>query len=63
MFRSIKMCGPENISSVFKGYCRSVFDQDRGAGYWIWKFYLIRDALEKANDGDLVMYVDSGSKF
>lgn len=31
----------------------------RGAGYWLWKPFIIRDALARAADGDLVLYTDA----
>lgn len=31
----------------------------RGFGWFAWKPYIILDALERANDGDIVMYVDA----
>jgi hypothetical protein len=32
----------------------------RGFGYWIWKPYFIREALLRARDGDVVIYLDAG---
>jgi hypothetical protein len=34
-------------------------DQKKG-GYWIWKAYVIYDSLQKLNDGDILVYADSG---
>lgn len=39
------------------------FKHTRGAGYWIWKSFIIKTQLEKINDGDLLMYSDSGCHF
>jgi hypothetical protein len=39
---------------------RSVLDQPRGAGYWLWKPYIIGQALDDAAAGDIVAYSDSG---
>ncbi|OPA80468.1 hypothetical protein BVG16_06995 [Paenibacillus selenitireducens] len=36
---------------------------NRGAGYWLWKPYIILKTLEDANEGDYVFYCDSGSIF
>ena len=35
----------------------------RGYGYWSWKPYIIKKELEKADDGDVVVYADSGCMF
>jgi hypothetical protein len=39
---------------------KSVLDLTRGMGYWLWKPYIIREALRAAKDGDIVVYADSG---
>lgn len=39
---------------------RSILDQKRGAGYWLWKPYIILKTLEAVNDGDIIVYADSG---
>ena len=31
----------------------------RGAGYWIWKPYIIWKTLQDVEDGDIVCYIDS----
>ncbi len=40
-----------------------ILSQPRGNGYWLWKPFLILDALSKVSDGDVVAYVDSGACF
>jgi hypothetical protein len=42
---------------------KSILDQPRGLGYWLWKPYIILDAMNKAKDGDVVFYIDSGDLF
>ena len=32
----------------------------RGFGYWRWKSFLVRDMLEKMQDGDILVYSDAG---
>jgi hypothetical protein len=39
---------------------RSILTQRRGAGYWLWKPYIIKDALDRARDEDIVVYADAG---
>lgn len=35
----------------------------RGGGYWLWKPYIILDAFEQIEEGDYLIYTDSGSAF
>ena len=39
---------------------KEILDSARGIGYWLWKPYIILETLKKANDGDIVMYIDAG---
>lgn len=41
---------------------KKILDQRRGAGYWLWKPYIILEALSSANEGDIVMYSDAGNE-
>ncbi len=37
-----------------------IFSQKRGYGFWLWKPYVILDALRKIPQGDYIVYVDAG---
>jgi hypothetical protein len=39
-----------------------ILSKPRGAGYWIWKPYLILKTFEKLEEGDVVLYSDAGLK-
>lgn len=39
---------------------QEIFSQPRGAGYWLWKPYVILKALDKLSWGDYLMYADAG---
>jgi hypothetical protein len=39
------------------------FNFTRGAGYWIWKPYIIIDAMSRMSIDDILMYSDSGCRF
>ena len=54
---------PQNLEIEFKEKFKDIFALPRGAGYWIWKHKIIFDTLKNVNDGDLVIYSDSGSSF
>ncbi len=50
----------ENLPNWFINKNKFHFNSRRGGGYWVWKPYIILEKLLSANDGDWVMYVDSG---
>jgi len=41
---------------------KRILDQERGAGYWLWKPYIILDVLLRVEEGDIVIYSDSGAE-
>lgn len=55
----------DDIDSVFYNNNKSILNQSRGAGYWLWKYYFAVKLLndETINDGDYIFYCDSGSHF
>jgi hypothetical protein len=50
-----------DIDSNFLEKNKNILKQQRGAGYWLWKPYFIHKTLKIMNDGDLLVYSDSGS--
>jgi len=43
---------------------KKILDQPRGAGYWLWKPFIIKHALTTfAQKEDIVFYIDSGDVF
>lgn len=52
---------PGMIGKEFYEKNKHILTQERGGGYWLWKGYIIRDALNLVKDGDYVFYVDSGN--
>jgi hypothetical protein len=51
-----------DIDSNFKNKNQHILSQKRGAGYWLWKPYVILNALNQINNGDYLVYMDSGAK-
>lgn len=51
------------LPSSFFSKHETHFKYTRGAGYWIWKPFIILDALSKLNNDDILMYSDSGCHF
>lgn len=53
--------GPDDLAgSDFASRNREILSQKRGAGYWLWKPFLIRRALENIDSTDIVFYCDAG---
>lgn len=54
-----------DIDSVFFDKNEHILSQKRGAGYWLWKPYIILKTLNLSSvkEGDNVFYSDSGSIF
>lgn len=51
------------LDSQFVNENRGTLDQSRGAGFWLWKPYIILKTLHSVKDGDYVMYADAGSYY
>jgi len=53
----------DDIDDNFRTHNAQILSHPRGAGYWIWKPYIVNKTLARVNDGDIVFYCDSGSVF
>jgi hypothetical protein len=53
---------PDNLSEEFKLF-NEVLNEPRGAGYWLWKPYVIYRAMLHMNEGDTLIYSDAGVEF
>jgi hypothetical protein len=52
--------GPGDFSQDFIDKNRRVLGAPRGAGYWVWKPYIIREAFKNLEEGDVILYSDAG---
>ena len=59
-FDTTTICGPENLSEEFKFEFNDILKNPRGAGYWIWKFDIIKQQLTNLAKNDILIYVDAG---
>jgi|TARA_R100000005_G_C4949229_1_gene170478 hypothetical protein len=50
-------------SSLFYKENKEILDNPVGNGYWAWKPYIILNAMNRLNDGDIVLYADCGDMF
>lgn len=51
------------IDDDFKKENHHILSMNRGAGYWIWKPYIILKMLNTVKNDDIIFYCDSGSFF
>lgn len=51
--------GPADVDGVLRA--AGIDTGGRGYGWWAWKPWVILDALNKADDGDVVVYCDAGT--
>ena len=42
---------------------KKILDQDKGAGWWLWKPYYILEVLKKSKTNDFIIYSDCGDMF
>lgn len=62
-FKSIKVCGPEDLTPEFANEFKKVLKLKRIAGYGVWKFDIILKRLEtliKNNKDEILLYIDAG---
>lgn len=61
-FETIKGYGPEDLSPEFKERFNTILSQPRGGGYWIWRPYILKDAMDKINENEYLVYLDAGCR-
>ena len=61
-FDRIDIYDQKSLSPSFKKEFSKVLELPRGAGYWIWKYDIIKKAMDSMNDGDIFIYADAGCK-
>lgn len=49
-----------DLDPDFKEKFKDILINKRGAGYWIWKFQIIKQTLNLMNDNDILIYADAG---
>lgn len=53
----------QDISDRFREENSSILNEPRGAGYWLWKPYIISKTLFECPEDSFVFYCDSGAHF
>ena len=60
LFDECKVFSPEDLSESFRSEFDYILKKERGGGYWIWKFDIIKQTLDKMEEGDFLTYCDAG---
>ncbi len=60
-FDKIFAYSPKDIDKKFYDNYKVILNQERGAGYWLWKYYFLNKIIENSKEGDIVIYLDAGS--
>ena len=58
-FDSITNYSPIDLDDNFKEKFKNLLNK-RGAGYWIWKSYIIKKKLQEIDENDILIYMDAG---
>lgn len=60
-FDTVEVWGPERFrrEPIAEAYAH-ILTHARGAGYWLWKPYILAQAMAALRDGDFVLYSDTG---
>lgn len=60
-FDNFKMYNENDVSNKFKEHNKEIwYNSARGAGWWIWKPYIIYEKLKSMRDNDILVYFDAG---
>ena len=62
-FDECRSCGPSDIDAEFARQNAEILAAARGAGYWLWKPYVVARTLQRLDDGDLLFYADVATHF
>lgn len=52
-----------DLSDDFKFWNKDILKKERGAGYWIWKPYVIFEEISNCSENDILIYSDAGVIF
>ncbi|CAF3853609.1 unnamed protein product [Adineta steineri] len=52
-----------NTDPIFANRNKNILNRKRGAGYWLWKPFILLQELYLARDGDIIVYSDAAVNF
>jgi hypothetical protein len=59
-FNTVKYYTNNDYDLNFYNKNKKILNNEIGGGFWIWKPYFIKQKMDEINDGDYLIYLDSG---
>ena len=59
-FDNAKYYTENDLTLDFKQKYKTILSQPMGAGYWLWKYNIIKQSLQDMNTNDILVYCDAG---
>ncbi|MBN2836752.1 MAG: hypothetical protein JXR48_17480 [Candidatus Delongbacteria bacterium] len=60
LFDTVKVYTPTDLPTKMTESW--LYNLEKGAGYWVWKPYVVLETLKNVDDNDIVVYIDAGSE-
>jgi len=54
---------PKDFRRLKKNKFKEILNQEKGSGFWLWKYFFIKEVIDKMSYGDILVYSDAGSSF
>ena len=61
IFNNVILYSQNSLDNRFLNKFSNLFDDNIGGGYWVWKSYIVLKTFNLMKEGDILLYVDSGS--
>lgn len=61
--QNVAMYGPNDLGDTFRELASPTIYQEKGAGLYIWKPFIIWKQMQGMKDGELLIYSDAGQEF
>lgn len=58
-FNKVLLFTPEDLPPSFRHHFREILPMSRGGGYWVWKYYIMSQAMDALDWGDFLIYMDA----
>ena len=58
----VYMYRKEHLDKTFVEKNQKILEAARGAGYWLWKPYIVLKTMEQIPENSIIVYLDSGAK-
>jgi hypothetical protein len=59
-FLNFKLLQSKNLPESFRKEFKKILNKKKGAGFWIWKPFIIKHQLDLIKNGEYLLYLDAG---